>query len=90
MLFLKVNCFATEYALIVWKWKKPDAVLFLACERSIAEHRYLTRKLEGRLDDDKELSKRRYDEFESLNPPVVDYYENLGLLKQVSISTGYT
>ncbi len=47
--------------------------------------RYLTRKLDGRLDDDEEMFHRRYDEFMRLNPDVLDYYRDLGVLVPVCL-----
>ncbi|KAF5876305.1 putative ump-cmp kinase protein [Botrytis fragariae] len=60
--------------------RKPDLVLYFCCGKEIALHRYLTRKLEGRLDDNEEIFHRRYEEFERLNPAIVDYYRDLGIL----------
>lgn len=62
---------------------KPDLVLFFDCEKSIAKERYLTRKLKGRLDDNKEIFHRRYNEFERLNPVILDYYRDLGILLDI-------
>ncbi len=66
---------------------KPDLVLFFDCKESIAADRYLTRKLDGRLDDNEEMFYRRYEEFQRLNADVLDYYRNLGVLVTVCLYT---
>jgi adenylate kinase family enzyme len=63
----------------------PDLVLFFDCEKSIALDRYLNRKLKGRLEDNEEMFQTRYCEFECLNPPVLEYYQDLGLLLKVCL-----
>ncbi|KAJ8069802.1 hypothetical protein OCU04_000218 [Sclerotinia nivalis] len=62
---------------------KPDLVLFFDCEKAVAKERYLTRKLEGRLDDNEEIFHQRYNEFGRLNPAIVDYYRDLGILLDI-------
>ncbi|TEY35477.1 hypothetical protein BOTCAL_0590g00060 [Botryotinia calthae] len=62
---------------------KPDLVLFFDCQKSVAQERYLTRKLQGRLDDNEEIFQQRYKEFELLNPDIFDYYKSLGIMLKV-------
>ncbi|PQE33421.1 uridylate kinase protein [Rutstroemia sp. NJR-2017a WRK4] len=61
-----------------------DLVLYFDCDRKIALHRYLTRKLEGRLNDNEEIFHRRHEEFERLNPAILDYYRDLGVLIDIN------
>ncbi|PQE05399.1 Uridylate kinase protein [Rutstroemia sp. NJR-2017a BBW] len=70
---------------------KPDLVLYFDCDRKIALHRYLTRKLEGRLNDNEGIFHRRHEEFERLNPAILDYYRDLGVLidfQRIAAATG--
>ena len=73
-----------KYKLSEWQLGTPDLVFFFDCKKSTALERYLTRKLEGRLDDTEQMFHRRYNEFERCNPAVVEYYYRRGLLLHVS------
>ncbi|PGH00003.1 hypothetical protein AJ80_09240 [Polytolypa hystricis UAMH7299] len=61
-----------------------DIVVFCDCPRDIIKHRYLSRRLPGRLEDDEALFDERYAEYEKLNPEVVDWFKQERTLIEVS------
>ncbi|RDL34379.1 uncharacterized protein BP5553_07507 [Venustampulla echinocandica] len=62
----------------------PNLVLFIDCDKDNAKGRFLTRRLDGRLDDDDALFETRYKEFEQRNPAVVTYYGCLDKLVKIN------
>ena len=60
-----------------------ETVVFCDCPKSIAKERYLSRKLPGRLEDDEALFNTRYQEYEELNPEVVEHFKRKGTLLEV-------
>ncbi|PTB61998.1 P-loop containing nucleoside triphosphate hydrolase protein [Trichoderma citrinoviride] len=65
------------------EFQVPTLVLFFDCPRVLAEGRVINRK-QGREGDDIETFKKRYDEFQDLNPPLLERYEKQGKLLTVS------
>lgn len=65
----------------------PKLVLLFDCPESIAEKRFLTRKLPGRETDDIQTFRKRYHEFRRLNPGIVASYEKKGILLKVRQSS---
>lgn len=62
-----------EFALLAQqKWGDPNFVLFFDCPRALAEARFLERKRSE--DDSVDIFRGRYDEFERLNRPILEYY----------------
>lgn len=55
------------------------------CPRNTLKERYLSRKLPGRLEDDKALFDKRYSEYERLNPEVVEYFRSERMLLKVRL-----
>ncbi|TFA99676.1 Uridylate kinase [Trichoderma ghanense] len=70
------------------EFQAPTLVLFFDCPRDLAEGRVVNRK-QGREGDNLETFKKRYDEFQELNPPLLERYEKQGKLITVDTS-GYT
>jgi hypothetical protein len=60
----------------------PTLVLFFDCPETTAEERVLTRRV-GREGDNRETFNRRYREFKELNPRILEYYDNKGILVTV-------
>ncbi|KAL7930790.1 P-loop containing nucleoside triphosphate hydrolase protein [Trichoderma chlorosporum] len=70
------------------QFQHPAVVLFFDCPREQAETRVLKRN-QGREGDNAETFKKRYDEFEELNPSLLAHYEEMGKLITIDTS-GYT
>ena len=65
--------------------QKIDIVLKLSVSLETIKKRISERKnLEQRTDDSEEVAIKRYDTYEKNSKPVIDYYEQLGLLKVVN------
>ncbi|RYP31413.1 hypothetical protein DL767_005770 [Monosporascus sp. MG133] len=60
----------------------PERVLFFDCPAKTAEGRVLGRNV-GREGDNRENFERRYQEFTQLNPTIVAYYRDRGILAQL-------
>jgi UMP-CMP kinase len=54
------------------EWDAPSMVLFFDCPRALAEARFLERRRSE--DDSVEVFRGRYDEFERLNGPILEFY----------------
>lgn len=65
------------------QFQAPTLVLFFDCPRDLAEGRVVNR-MQGREGDNLETFKKRYDEFQELNPPLLERYEKQGKLITVS------
>ncbi|KAH5488612.1 hypothetical protein HBI52_232980 [Parastagonospora nodorum] len=65
---------------------RPIMVLFFNCPEQVAMNRFLTRKLAGREKDDGEMFTKRFQEFDKLNPDIVEHYRKRGLLLEVDTS----
>ncbi|ETS01023.1 P-loop containing nucleoside triphosphate hydrolase protein, partial [Trichoderma reesei RUT C-30] len=70
------------------EFQAPLLVLFFDCPRALAEGRVINRK-QGREGDNIETFKKRYDEFQNLNPPLLERFEEQGKLITIDTS-GYT
>ncbi|KAH0494771.1 hypothetical protein TgHK011_008360 [Trichoderma gracile] len=70
------------------EFQAPLLVLFFDCPRDLAEGRVVNRK-QGREGDNLETFKKRYDEFQNLNPPLLERFEKQGKLITIDTS-GYT
>ncbi|KAH9307246.1 hypothetical protein KI387_035157, partial [Taxus chinensis] len=67
---------------------KPSKVLYLECSSEIMEKRLLERgATSGRIDDNIETIKKRFETFEKETIPVIKYYENSGKGVLVKISS---
>ncbi|PTB71160.1 P-loop containing nucleoside triphosphate hydrolase protein [Trichoderma longibrachiatum ATCC 18648] len=64
-------------------FQAPTLVLFFDCPRHLAEGRVINRK-QGREGDNLETFKKRYNEFQKLNPPLLERFEKQGKLITVS------
>jgi adenylate kinase family enzyme len=64
----------------------PAFVLFFNCPSAISRERVLTRKVEGR-NDTEEMFEKRYAEFITENPAIVEYYRGKGQLIEVCSPT---
>lgn len=60
----------------------PAFVLFFNCPETTARGRVLRRNVEGR-NDTLDIFEKRYAEFASENPAIVEYYRRKGLLLEV-------
>ncbi|OPB41743.1 P-loop containing nucleoside triphosphate hydrolase protein [Trichoderma guizhouense] len=65
------------------QFQHPTVVLFFDCPGEMAEARVLQRK-QGREGDNVETFRKRYAEFQELNPSLLAYYEQTGKLITVS------
>lgn len=65
---------------------KPILVLLFDCPESSAQARFLTRKLAGREADDDQTFRKRYNEFNQLNPQIVEHYKAEGSLVEIDTS----
>lgn len=54
------------------EWGDPEMVLFFDCPRGLAEARFIERRRAE--DDSAEVFRGRYDEFERLNKPILEFY----------------
>lgn len=63
----------------------PDLVLYLECGKAIAKARYLSRKVEGRLDDDEAMFEKRYGEYVKSNRDILAYFRGYGRLVDVCL-----
>jgi UMP-CMP kinase len=54
------------------EWGDPKMVLFFDCPRALAEARFIERRRAE--DDSVEVFRGRYDEFERLNKPILEFY----------------
>lgn len=64
----------------------PTLVLFFSCPEQIALDRFLTRRLAGRETDDHAMFTKRFQEFEKLNPEIVEHYRAQGILLEVVLA----
>ncbi|KAL7955796.1 P-loop containing nucleoside triphosphate hydrolase protein [Trichoderma compactum] len=67
------------------QFQHPTAVLFFDCPREKAQIRVLHRK-QGREGDNIETFRKRYAEFQELNPSLLAYYEQSGKLITIDTS----
>ncbi|KAL6874834.1 P-loop containing nucleoside triphosphate hydrolase protein [Trichoderma novae-zelandiae] len=67
------------------EFQAPTLVLFFDCPRHLSEGRVIHRR-QGREGDNLETFKKRYDEFQDLNPPLLQRYEKQGKLITVDTS----
>ncbi|KKP03547.1 uridylate kinase [Trichoderma harzianum] len=70
------------------QFQHPTVVLFFDCPKENAEARVLQRK-QGREGDNAETFRKRYAEFQELNPSLLAYYEQAGKLITIDTS-GYS
>ncbi|KAL6803636.1 P-loop containing nucleoside triphosphate hydrolase protein [Trichoderma sp. SZMC 28012] len=70
------------------EFQHPTVVLFFDCPGEMAEARVLQRK-QGREGDNAETFRKRYAEFQELNPSLFAYYEQAGKLITIDTS-GYS
>ena len=61
----------------------PVLVIFIQCPRETARQRFLSRRLPDRVDDDATLFEKRFDEFDKMNPTIVNHYRAGGILEEV-------
>lgn len=69
---------------------KFDFVVCLTCPTSLVKDRFLGRKLPERPADDLKMFENRVQEFEANNPQIMDHYNSMGILIEVSISLIFT
>ncbi|PSK42131.1 hypothetical protein B9Z65_4045 [Elsinoe australis] len=65
---------------------EPKLVLYFDCPGSEAKRRYLTRKLEGR-DENEAVFEKRFQEFQQKNGQIVEHYAKQGKLIKIDTST---
>eukprot|EP00474_Spongospora_subterranea_P009356 CRZ09814.1 hypothetical protein [Spongospora subterranea] len=62
-----------------------DFVLFLDCDQSVMEQRLLSRsEISGRADDNIESIRKRFITYQESTKPIIDLFEKIGKLRQVS------
>jgi adenylate kinase len=57
-----------------------NQIIFLDISKKVAEKRLLSR---GRMDDDPKVIEHRLNVYEEHTKPIIDYFKNLGLVKEV-------
>jgi len=66
--------------------RSPDLILFFECPETILEGRLLKRgETSGRLDDNAESIRKRFQVFAEVSSKCIDYYENDGKVKVLRV-----
>lgn len=73
----------SEFAAKIEQVGNPALVIFVQCPKKTAQQRFLNRRLPDRHNDNEMMFKKRFDEFEEKNPPIVSHYYSAGKLLEV-------